>query len=128
VATSGANEDDDEEDTPPKKKTKNGRTFKLVSTMETPPPVQDSSAGHERRPKHIVKFANLKCNKPFKEWEDPIWTYHQPTKKIWMSQVEATFYCIAGINKPEDLTMLSGKLLPIKEHQTIKKAKQAYID
>lgn len=129
VVTSDANEDnDDEETTPPKKKTKNVCTIKLVSMKETPPPAEDLSAGYERRPKHIIRFANSKCNKPFEEWEDPVWTHHQPTKKIWMSWVEATFYRITGINKPEYLPMLDGKLLLIKEHQTIKKAKQAYID
>jgi hypothetical protein len=129
VVPYGANEDaDDEETTPPKKKTKNGRTIKLVSMKETPPPAEDMLAGSERRPKHIVKFANFKCNKPFEDWEDPVWVYHQPTKKIWMSWVKATFYCIAGIDKPKELPMLDGKLLPIKEHQAIKKAKQAYIN
>jgi hypothetical protein len=135
MVSSDADEDADDKETtpPPKKKTKNGRSVKLVSTKETPPPAEDSSAGFERRPKHIMKFTNSKGNKskgnkPFEDWEDPIWVYHEPTPKIWNSWVEATFYHIAGIDKPKELPMLNGKLLRIKEHQAIKKAKQAYID
>jgi hypothetical protein len=129
VVTSDAEEDEDDEDTPPKKKkTKNGRTVKLVSTKESPP-----IAEGESRPKHIVKFANAKGNKakgnkPFEDWEDPVWVYHSPTPKIWNSRVEATFYRIAGIDKPAELPMLDGKLLSIQEHRAIKKAKEAYID
>jgi hypothetical protein len=124
VVSSDADEDAEDKDTtpPPKKKTKNGCSVKLVSMKETPPPAEDSLAGFERRPKHVVKFANAKGskakgNKPFKDWEDPVWVYHEPTPKIWNSWVKATFYCIAGINKPS-----------IKEHHAIKKAKEAYID
>jgi hypothetical protein len=135
VVSSDADEDAEDEDTtpPPKKKTKNGRSVKLVSTKETPPPAEHSSAGFERRPKHVVKFANAKGNKakgnkPFKDWEDPVWVYHEPTPKIWNSWVEATFYRIAGIDKPNKLLMLDEKLLSIKEHHAIKKAKEAYIE
>jgi hypothetical protein len=135
MVSSDADEDAKDEDTtpPPKKKTKNGRSVKLVSTKETPPPAKDSSAGFERRPKHVVKFANAngnkaKGNKPFEDWEDPVWVYHEPTPKIWNSRVEATFYHIAGIDKPTKFPMLDGKLLAIKEHQAIEKAKEAYID
>jgi hypothetical protein len=123
VVSSDVDEDEDEDEpTPPpkKKKTKNGRSVKLVSTQET-------------RPKHIVKFANAAGqkamgNKPFEDWEDPVWVYHQPTPKIWKSRVEATFYRIAGIDKPAKLPMLDGKLLSIEEHRSIKRAKEAYID
>jgi hypothetical protein len=81
VVSSDANKDaEDEETTPPpkKKKTKNGRSVNLVSMKETPLPAEDSLAGYERRPKHVVKFANAagnkaKGNKPFEDWEDPIW-------------------------------------------------------
>jgi hypothetical protein len=132
VVSSDVNEDVDDEETtpPPKKKTKNGHAVKLVSTKETPPTAE---GGAERRPKHVVKFANAKGkkakgNKPFEDWEDPVWVYHEPTPKIWNSRVEATFYHIAGINKPAELPMLDGKLLSIKEHRAIKKAKEAYID
>jgi hypothetical protein len=136
VVSSDADEDaKDEETTPPlkKKKTKNGRSLNLVSIKETPPPAKDSLVGFERRPMHIVKFANAKGNKakgnkPFEDWEDPVWVYHEPTPKIWNSRVEATFYHIAGIDKPTKLPMLNGKLLSIKEHKTIEKAKEAYID
>jgi hypothetical protein len=135
VVSSDVYEDEDEETTPPpkKKKTKNGCSVNLVSTKETPPPAQNLLAGHERRLKHVVKFANAagnkaKGNKLFENWEDPVWVYHQPTQKIWNSRVEATFYCIAGINKPTKLPMLDGKLLSIEEHRAIKKAKEAYID
>jgi hypothetical protein len=94
--------------------------------METPPPAKDLSAGHVMP---AVKFAKTKkAAEPFEDWEDPIWTYHHPNKKIWMSRIEATFYRSAGLHKPEELPMLDGKLLTIKETKTIKKAKQAYVD
>jgi hypothetical protein len=123
VVSSDVDEDEDEDEpTPPpkKKKTKNGRSVKLVSTQET-------------RPKHIVKFANAAGqkamgNKPFEDWEDPVWVYHQPTPKIWKSRVEATFYRIAGIDKPAELPMLDGKFLSIEEHRSIRRAKEAYLD
>jgi hypothetical protein len=136
VVSSDVDEDEDEDETTPppkKKKIKTGRSVKLVSTKGTPLHAQDLSAGFERRPKDIVKFANAagnkaKDNKPFEDWEDPVWVYHQPTPKIWNSRVEATFYRIAGIDKPTELPMLDGKLLSINEHKAIEKAKEAYID
>jgi hypothetical protein len=83
VVTSDAKEDDDEEETtPPKKKTKHSCTVKLVSTMETPPPVEDLSAGHVRRPKPAATVKTKEAAEPFKDWEDPVWTYHKPTHKI----------------------------------------------
>jgi hypothetical protein len=128
VVSSNVDDDVDNEETTPslKKKTKNGRTVKLVSMKETPP---IADGGAERRPKHVVKFANAKGNKakhskPFKDWEDPVWVYHEPTPKIWNSRVEATFYRIAGIYKPAELLMLDGKSYQSRSIRTLRRRRK----
>jgi hypothetical protein len=45
-----------------------------------------------------------------------------------MSRIIDTFYCSAGIDNLDDLLMLDGKLMTIKETKKLNRVKQAFID